>query len=90
VAASTRLNRKQHGYPDEMRKQVVQMYVDGMNLRHIARHLGIHHRTVSLWVQASAARITVVPVPEEVQTAEVDELFTYIGHKKTGSTSSRS
>ena len=46
---------KQHGYPDEMRKQAVQMYVDGMNLRRIARHFGIHHRTVSLWVKASAA-----------------------------------
>lgn len=81
---------KQHGYPAEMRKHAVQMYVDGMSLRRIARHLGIHHRTVSLWVQASAASIRDVPVPEEVQTAEMDELFTYIGHKKNGSTSSRS
>ena len=32
---------KQHGYPDEMRKQAVQFYVDGMNLRRIARHFTI-------------------------------------------------
>lgn len=70
-----------------MRKQAVQMYVDGMNLRRIARHLGVHHRTVSLWVQASAARIPEVPVPKEVKDAEMDELFTFIGNKKTGSTS---
>ena len=81
---------KQHGYPDEMRKQAVQMYVDGMNLRRIARHLGIHHRTVSLWVKARAASLPEVPVPKEVKTAEMDELFTFIGNKKTGSTSSRS
>ena len=80
---------KQHGYPDDMRKQAVQMYVDGMNLRRIARHLGIHHRTVSLWVQASAASLPAAPVPKEVKTAEMDELFTFIGNKKTGSTSSR-
>ena len=30
---------KQHGYPDEMRKQALQLYVDGMNLRRIGRHL---------------------------------------------------
>ena len=78
---------KQHGYPDEMRKQAVQFYVDGMNLRRIARHFRIHHRTVSLWVQASAASIPEVPVPEEVKIAEMDELFTFIGNKKTGSTS---
>ncbi|MFC1936506.1 helix-turn-helix domain-containing protein [Chloroflexota bacterium] len=41
---------KQHGYPDEIRKQALQMYVDGMNFRRIGRHLGIHHSTVSMWV----------------------------------------
>jgi transposase-like protein len=78
---------KQHGYPDEVRKQAVQLYVDGLNLRRIGRHLGIHHRTVSLWVQASAANLPEVPLPTEVKAAEMDELFTFIGNKKTESTS---
>lgn len=26
---------KQHGYPDEVRKQALQLYVDGMNMRRI-------------------------------------------------------
>jgi transposase-like protein len=78
---------KWHGYPDAMRKQAVQWYVDGMNLRRIARHLGVHHRTVSLWVKASAAQLPAAPVPGEVETAELDELFTFIGSKKTASTS---
>lgn len=77
---------KQPGYPNEMRKQAVEMYVNGMNLHHIARHLGIQHRTVSLRVKASAASITQIPLPEEVQATEMDELFTYISHYKTGST----
>ena len=81
---------KQHGYSDAVRQQALQWYVDGMNLRRIARHLGIHHRTVSLWVKARAARLPEIPVPQEVKTAEMDELFTFIGNKKTGSTSSRS
>jgi hypothetical protein len=41
-------------------------------------------------VQASAASLPEAPVPEEVKTVEMDELFTFIGNKKTGSTSSRS
>jgi transposase-like protein len=81
---------KQHGYPDEVRQQAIRMYVDGMNLRRIGRHLGIHHRTVSLWVQAHAANLPEAPQPERVKEAEADELFTFIGNKKTGSTSSRS
>jgi transposase len=66
------------------------MYVDGMNLRRIGRHLGLHHRTVSLWVEAHTAALPAPPVPEEVKEAEMDELFTFIGDKKTKSTSSPS
>ena len=75
------------GYPPEVRQQALRMYVDGMNLRRIGRHLGLHHRTVSLWVQAYAAQLPDPPVPDEVAEAEMDELFTFIGDKKTGSTS---
>jgi hypothetical protein len=73
-----------------MRQQALQLYGDGLNLRGIGRHLGIHHRTVSLWVKAHAAHLPEAPVPAEVEVPEMDELFTFIGHKKTGSTSSRS
>lgn len=78
---------KPRGYPEEMRKRALQLYVDGMNLRRIGRHLGIHHRTVSLWVKAYAASLPEAPMPEEVKEAEMDELFTFIGNKKTESTS---
>jgi len=81
---------KMQGYPDEVRKQAMQMYVDGMNLRRIGRQLGIHHRTVSLWVKAHAARLPEPPVPESVKDAEMDALFTFIGEKKTKSSSSPS
>lgn len=81
---------KLHGYGEDVRRQALQLYVDGMNLRRIGRQLGLHHRTVSLWVKASAASLPDAPVPKEVKTAEMDELFTFIGNKKTGSTSSRS
>ena len=81
---------KEQGYSDEVRQRALQLYVDGVNLRRIGRILGLHHRTVSLWVKANAARLPEAPVPKEVQTAEMDELFTFIGNKKTGSTSSRS
>lgn len=78
---------KRHGYPEAVRQQAVQMYLDGMNLRRIGRHLGVHHRTVSLWVQAHAASLPDAPLPKEVKAAEMDELFTFIGSKKTASTS---
>jgi len=81
---------KVQGYPESLRKQAAQMYVDGISLRRIARHLKIHHRTVSLWVANHAQALPRAPLPAEVKEAEMDELFTFIGDKKTKSTSSRS
>jgi len=54
-----------------------------MNLRRIDRHLGLHHQTVAEWVKAHAAELPAAPMPEKVDTAEMDESFTFIEHKKT-------
>ena len=78
---------KSQGYPESLRKRAAEMYVDGMNLRKIARHLKVHHRTVALWVVDRAETLPNTPMPSDVKEAEMDELFTFIGHKKTGSTS---
>jgi transposase-like protein len=45
---------KARGYPPELRTRAVQQYVDGGNLRRIARHLGVVHQTVANWVAAQA------------------------------------
>ena len=81
---------KPWAYDEQTRQKALEMYVDGMNLRRIARHLGTHHRTISLWGQEKAASIPEAPVPTEVKDAEMDELFTFIGEKKSKSTSSPS
>ena len=65
----------------------MQKYVDGINLRRIARHLGVNHQSVANWANAYAKELSAAPVPDKVEKAEVDELFTFIGDKKTGSTS---
>ena len=79
-------DRKPQGYPASLRKQATEMYVDGGNLRRIARHLKVHHRTISLWVKDHVEALPATPMPEEVKDAEMDELFTFIGDKKTEST----
>ena len=78
--------KKHHGYDDKLRKQAIRLYVDGMNLRRTARHLGVHHSTVSIWVKEYASHLPQAPQPKKVKTAEMDELFTFIGNKKTKST----
>lgn len=72
-------------YPESLHKRAAEMYVDGMNLRKIGRQLNVHHRTVALWVVDRAETSPKAPMPQEVKEAEMDELFTFIGDKKTES-----
>ena len=80
---------KQQGYPESVRKRAMEMYVDGGNFRRIARHLKVAPRTVALWVTDLAEALPNTPMPEEVKEAEMDEMFTFIGDKKTESTFSQ-
>jgi hypothetical protein len=74
--------KKPHSYDAEFRQKAIQLYVDGMNLRRIGRHLGVHHQSVANWAKAHAERLPAAPVPDQVENAEMDELFTFIGDKK--------
>jgi transposase-like protein len=75
---------KARGYAPETRRQAVQEYVDGRNRRQIARQLGVVHQTVANWVAAHADALPAQPPPPpSVETAELDELYTFVGDKKT-------
>ena len=65
-----------------MRQQAVKLYVDGANYRR-----GVDHVTVMWWVRADADQLPDAPQPRRVVMAEQDELFTFVGKKKTTSTS---
>jgi transposase-like protein len=78
---------KAQGYADSVRQQAVRLYVDGMHLRRIARHLGVVHQTVANWVRTYAASLPgQPPQPDTVTVIEQDELYTFIEAKKTKST----
>lgn len=75
-------------YSDALRHQAVKLYVDGMSFRRIGRQLGVDHVTVMHWVRAYSDQLPDAPVPTErpLHVVEMDELYTFIGKKKTGST----
>ena len=73
----------EQGYPEVMRQQAIRQYVDGMNYRRIARHLGIHHKTVMLWTTVHADQLPTAPLPVANDIVEQDELFTFNEAKKT-------
>ena len=78
---------KHHGYLPETRTLAIRMYSDGLNFRQIGRHLQVSHTTVMAWIKEHAEKLPEAPVPREVYTVEMDELYTFIEAKKTGSTS---
>ena len=77
------------GYEQALRQKAIELYVDGMNFRRIARHLKVNHQTVINWVNAHAANIPTTPplLDKKPNIVELDEVFTFVGDKKTKSTS---
>lgn len=78
---------KAQGHTGETRALAVRMVLEGMSFRAIGRVLKVSPQSVGNWVKASANRLPDAPLPEDIDIAELDELFTYIASKKTRSTS---
>ena len=78
---------KENGYPAETRLLAIRMYVEGNSTRAIGRILQVSQQSVANWVNTYASQLPEAVRPEDVHTAELDELYTFIGNKKTKRTS---
>jgi transposase-like protein len=82
------------GYDGKTREAALKLYLEGNGLRRIGRLLGVNHQSVANWVTAAHSRLrarkAAAPAAEEAGTLEMDELFTFVGAKKSPPTSSRS
>ena len=74
------------GYSDEVKRECLKMYVNGMGFRGIERVKGVHHTTIITWVKRVGELLPDAYDPEVVpEVGELDELETFIGSKKTKS-----
>jgi transposase-like protein len=81
------LEPQRNGYAPEIRAQALRLYLEGNGFRRIGRLLGVNHQTVANWVSLAAANVPPAPPqPTESAVIELDELYTFIGQKKTKST----
>ena len=82
------------GYDDRTREQALKLYLEGNGLRRIGRLLSVNHQSVANWVNSAHTRLQAnkcdVPASEATGTLEMDELFTFVGTKKSPPISSRS
>jgi transposase-like protein len=63
------------------------MYLEGMSLWAVGRVLGVNHQSAANGIRGYASQLPFAPLPDEVDIAELDEMFTFVGSKKTASTS---
>ena len=76
---------KENGYPAKTRLLAIRMYVEGSSYSSIGRVLKVNPQSVANWVTQYTAKLPPAPVPKKVRKAELDELYTYVGEKKTKS-----
>ena len=68
----------------KLNENVREMYVNGMGFRAIERVKKVHHTTVINWVRQVGNSLPSAPEYSEIpEVAELDELETFVGSKKT-------
>jgi transposase-like protein len=76
-------NETPRGYSEEVKRECLKMYVNGMGLRGIERVKGVHHTTLITWIRQVGEHLPNAYEPDQVpQVGELDELETFIGQKK--------
>jgi len=72
------------GKPTSLKKQAINLYLEGLGFRSIERILKVSNVSVLNWVRKFGKEIEMIREPEkEIEIVEMDELHTYIQHKKT-------
>ena len=80
----------QQGYSEEVKRECLKMYVNGMGFRAIERIKGVHHTSIINWVKKVGKLLPNAYAPETIPlVGELDELETFVGSKKTKSGSGR-
>lgn len=72
------------GYSDDIKRECIEMYLNGMGFRGIERVKGVDHTTIIYWVKQLGQQLPDAPQPSEIpEVGELDELETFVGSKKT-------
>lgn len=78
-------NPQPRHYSSDIKALCVKMALNGMGFRGIERVTGINHNSVIAWVRQAEAAIEETNLESIPQTAQVDELQTFVGSKNTKS-----
>jgi len=71
------------GISRSIKRQALQLYLEGLGFRSIGRFLKCSHVAVYNWIKAYGESIESIRSTACVDVIEMDEMHTYIGDKKT-------
>jgi transposase-like protein len=66
----------------EKRRMALTLYLEGLGFRSIGRILGFSHVAIYQWIKALGEVVAQIK-RHAAQIVEMDELHSYVGHKKT-------
>jgi transposase-like protein len=71
------------GYSNHIKRECIELYLNGMGFRAIERVKGVHHTTIIYWVKQLGGRLPDTPVQSNIpEVTELDELQTFVRSKK--------
>lgn len=71
------------GKSPDIKRQALQLYLEGLGFRSIGRFLNCSHVAVYKWIKAHGESIEPLRSDKDIDIVELDEMHTYIGSKKT-------
>ncbi len=71
------------GANNDVKRQALELYLEGLGFRSIGRFLKYSHVAVYNWIKSYGAGIEELRSDSGVEVVEMDEMHTYIGRKKT-------
>jgi len=71
------------GYSDDIKREDLELYLNGMVFRAIERVKHVHHTTIIYWVKQLGDHLPDTPTENNIpEVTELDELPTFVGSTK--------
>ncbi len=74
---------KSTAQPNSVKRQALQLYLEGLGFRSIGRFLGVSHVAVYNWIKSFGSKVEELKSRSSVEVVELDEMHSYVGDKKT-------
>jgi transposase-like protein len=77
------LSFEQNFEKEKKRRFALSMYLEGLGFHSIGRLLGVSHVSVLNWIRKYGSQLVEIRNPRPTKIVELDEIHSYVGHKKT-------